>query len=430
MNERDHNVIERRERLLGKMKTYYDVPFHPVRGEGQWLYEGDGRKVLDAYNNVAHVGHCHPFVVEALCRQARTLNTNTRYLFESILDYAEKLTAFAPSGLNACMFTCTGSEANDVAWRLASTFTGGTGALTCRNAYHGNSTFLDTIDGSSPKSERTHAPWWGPVPAPRFSASEYTPRAAEKYAEDVKSAINELKARGHAPAAFYFDTYFCADGVYLPPPGFMDKAIAEIRRAGALIIADEVQAGLSRCGTHMWAVQRMGIEPDMMVLGKPMGNGHPIGAVIVKKEILDLFYAKDRYFNTFAGNPVSSVVGSAVLEVIENENLMENAYRKGEQIKVGFESLTKKFPIIGDVRGQGLLVGLDLISEDGKRTPAGKHARWIINDMCKRGVLIGLTGPNRNERNVLKVRPPMIFDDTGVDMLLSTFEKTLSSLPA
>ena len=427
----EQKLLDRRQRVLRSLRQYYDVPFHPVRGQGQWLYDAAGHRYLDAYNNVPHVGHCHPHVVEALCRQAATLNTNTRYLFEPILEYAERLIATMPPGLSACMFTCTGSEANDLAWRLATTFTGGTGAITTERAYHGNTTFLDSIDGSSIKTNRAAADWWGTVPPPRFSAFA-TPHEeqdqAKEYARHFTSVVDALTARGHRPAAFIFDTYFCADGVYLPPSGFMRNAVAEVRKARALVIADEVQAGLGRSGSHLWSVQRLGIDPDIVVMGKPMGNGHPIGVVVARQEIIDTFYSRDRYFNTFAGNPVSCAVGSAVLDVVERQNLQENARKVGGRMKQSIEELTKKHEIIGDVRGQGLLLGIELVLDRETRLPAGDEARWVINEMCRRGVLIGLTGPNRKARNVLKIRPPMVFDEEGLGLLIGTLDTTLTAM--
>jgi 4-aminobutyrate aminotransferase-like enzyme len=428
MNSTSQNILERRASLLRSVRTYYDVPFHPVRGRGQWLYDVDGKRYLDAYNNVAHVGHCHPHVVETLCRQAQTLNTNTRYLFESVLEYAERLTAKMPKGLDACMFTCTGSEANDLAYRIAMASSGGTGVITCERAYHGNTTFLDSIDGSTLKSNRKPAPYWANVPAPRDEFVK-DPNGAKKYAEHFKIAIDALRGRGHAPAAFYFDTYFCADGVYLPPEGFLKEAIGELKRTGVMIIADEVQGGLGRCGSHLWSVKRLGIEPDMVVLGKPMGNGHPIGAVVARKEMIDAFFGKDRYFNTFAGNNVSSAVGTAVIDVVEKENLQENARKIGALMKAGIEAMMPKYPIINAVRGEGFLLGIDLVENRQTLAPAGKQTRWIINEMCRRGVLIGLTGPNRQARNVIKIRPPMVFDKEALDILLSTLDQVFAALP-
>jgi 4-aminobutyrate aminotransferase-like enzyme len=423
-------LVERRQEVLRSLRTYYDFPFHPVRGEGQWVYDASGRRILDAYNNVAHVGHCHPHVVEALCQQAKKLNTNTRYLYEPILDYAERLVGTV-SPDHACMFTCTGSEANDLAWRLATSFTHNRGVITTEHCYHGNTTFLATIDGSSMKVERDAVDWWAKVPAPRtaiFETVENERRASLEYARHYDAAIEKLDVSGHRPAAFFFDSYFCTDGVFLPPAGFMNEGISRVRKAGGLIIADEVQAGLARSGSHMWAFQRLGVDADIVVMGKPMGNGHPIGVVVARKEIIDEFYAVDRYFNTFAGNPVSCAVGMAVMEVVERQHLQENARKMGDLIEEGVEKLSGRHPIIGGIRGQGLLLGIELVLDQATRAPAGKQARWVVNEMCRRGVLIGLTGTNRKERNVLKIRPPMVFDEVGVDIFISTLKDVLAAL--
>lgn len=429
MNLLTQGILERRATLLRSVRTYYDVPFHPVRGSGQWLYDINGKRYLDAYNNVAHVGHCHPYVVDVLCRQASTLNTNTRYIFESVLDYAEALTSSMPADINACMFTCTGSEANDLAYRIAVASTGKTGVITCERAYHGNTTFLDSIDGSSLKADRPRASYWGTVPAPR---DEFVndKSGAQRYAQHFKIAIEELRERGHSPAAFFFDTYFCADGVFVPPEGFMSAAVDELKRAGVMLIADEVQAGLGRSGSHLWSVSKLGIEPDMIVVGKPMGNGHPIGAVAARKEIIDAFFEKDRYFNTFAGNNVSSAVGKAVFDVVKKESLQDNAHKLGSMMKAGLQALMSKYEIVGAVRGEGFLLGVEMVEDRATMSPAGKQTRWIINEMCRRGVLIGVTGPNRKARNVIKIRPPMIFDEEGLDICLTTLDEVLNSLPS
>jgi len=323
------------------------------------------------------------------------------------------------------MLTCTGSEANDLAWRLATNFTGATGAITTDNAYHGNTTFLDSIDGSSLKSGRAAPPWWVTVPAPPDQSAGTGDLAPGAYADRFDRAVATLAERGHRPAAFFVEPFFCTDGVRLPETGFVAEAVGRLRRAGALIVADEVQAGLARCGTHMWSFERLGIDPDIVVLGKPMGNGHPIGAVLARAEIVDLFYERDRYFNTFAGNPVSCAVGTAVLEVIEKENLRAHAHRVGGRLKAELERLGRKHPIIGAVRGQGLLLGVELVADRATHAPAGRQARWIINDLCERGVLVGLTGPDRRARNLLKIRPPMVIDDAAVDVLVAALDATL-----
>ncbi len=338
-----------------------------------------------------------------------------------------------PDGLDACIFTCTGSEANDLAWRLASNFSGNTGVITSENAYHGNTTFLDQIDGSSTKARRENPNWWIRVPAPpaRQSGDAREDKvAAVAYAGQCASAVAELIGRGHPPAAFYFESLFCTDGIRVPRPGFMGEAISKVREVGGLIIVDEVQAGLARCGTDWWAFQNLGVEPDIVVMGKPMGNGLPVGVVVARHEIVDAFYARDRYFNTFAGNPVCCAAGIAVLEVIEREQLKLNALRIGTLLKRKIEGLMERHPNIGGVRGRGLLLGIELVIDQSTMTPASRQARWVINEMCRRGVLVGLTGPDRNARNILKVRPPLVFDEHAVDVFMTTLDAVLADLPS
>jgi len=424
MTTSDVELLERRKRVLRGLRLFYDVPFHPVRGEGCWMYDDAGKRYLDAYNNVPHVGHAHPHVVAAQARQAGMLNTNTRYLFEPIVEYAERLTATMPPPLDAVMFTCTGSEANDLAFRMARTFTGQRGAITTHNAYHGNTALLDSIDGSSIKKVRETPDWWVTVPAPPDAA---VPAGASpaSYAESYGSAVATLAERGYRPGALFVESYYCTDGVRLPDTGFVAEAVARVRDAGALVIADEVQAGLARSGTHMWSFDRLGVVPDIAVMGKPMGNGHPIGIVVARRDVVDAFYANDRYFNTFAGNPVSCAIGCAVLDVVENEKLQANALRVGTDLKRRLLALRKRHPLVSDVRGQGLLLGVEL-QDPQTHAPAGKAARWTINELCRRGVLVGLTGPDRNSRNILKIRPPLVFDDAAVDLLVTTLDATLA----
>ena len=425
----DTELLERRKHVLRGLRLYYDAPFHPVRGEGVWVFDENGRRFLDAYNNVPHVGHSHPHVVAALCRQAGMLNTNTRYLFEPIVEYAERLVATMPAGLDAVMFACTGSEANDLAWRMARNFTGRSGVITTHNGYHGNTTFLDSIDGSSIKANRPTPDWWVTVPAPT-DGLEPSSDAATTLVGDYAAAVNALAERGHRPAALFLESFFCTDGVRLAQTGSMSAAVNVVRDAGGVVIADEVQAGLARSGSHVWAFERLGLQPDIVVMGKPMGNGHPIAVVVARRDIVDAFYAHDRYFNTFAGNPVSCAVGLAVLDVVANEKLQENARRVGHDLKQRLRALADRHPLIGDVRGQGLLLGVELVEDREGRAPASKAARWTINELCRRGVLVGLTGPDRNSRNILKIRPPLVFDDSAVDLLVTTLDETLAQCEA
>jgi 4-aminobutyrate aminotransferase-like enzyme len=423
-------MLARRRRVLGSgPRLYYDVPFAPVRGRGVFMYDSVGKRYLDAYNNVPHVGHCHPKVVDAICRQAGELNTNTRYLFDSVLSYAERLVKTASEGLDTVLFTCTGSEANDLAWRLARAYTGHDGVVTTNCAYHGNTTFLRTIDASASKPSDLMAGWWstvGPAKPHESSDKDLLPIASHEYADELGAATEALRRQGHEPAAFYFDTYFCSEGVHAPCPGFIQEAVERFRKSGGIIIADEVQPGLARCGETFWGYQQHGIVPDIVTSGKPMGNGHPIGAVITRHEIAEAFFKSDRYFNTFAGNPVSCAAGIAVLDVISDEALQENANRIGNMLFAGLHSLSERHEIIGGVRGAGLLIGVELVTDRDTMKPAGKQSRQIINELCKRGVLVGLTGPNREARNIMKIRPPLVFDESNVDQLLTTLDEVLT----
>ncbi|MFO1061147.1 MAG: aminotransferase class III-fold pyridoxal phosphate-dependent enzyme [Dongiaceae bacterium] len=422
----DLALAERRGRVLGSgLKQFYEFPFHPVRGAGVWLYDAAGRAYLDAYNNVPHVGHCHPRVVEALARQAALVNTNTRYLHEGIVAYAERLVATMPPGLDTCLFTCTGSEANDLAWRLATAATGGTGALAAEYAYHGNSTAIIALDGASPPE--VSGPWVAKLPAPRYPVAgawgqgEATGAA---WAGAMDGAIETLRQRGHRPAAFYFCSLFATDGLFVPPPGFLDDGLARLRAAGGLAIADEVQPGLGRIGTHLWGFQALGVVPDIVTMGKPMGNGHPIGVVVARRDVVDAFFRRQRYFNTFGGNPVSAAVGMAVLDVLEEEALQANARRVGAELKGALEALARRHPLVGEIRGGGLFLGVELLVDRATRQPATAAARRVLNALGREGVLVGLTGPGAG---MIKIRPPMVFDAGNAEQLLTTLDRVLAA---
>jgi 4-aminobutyrate aminotransferase-like enzyme len=388
-------------------------------GREFWLYDVGGRSFLDAYNNVPHVGHCHPEVVEAICKQVSTLNTNTRYLYDSILEYADRLVGLMPPELNVCAFTCTGSEANDLAWRMAKCVTGGDGAITTKHGYHGNTTFLDSIDGSSSKTARPPVPWWATVAAP--TTATYPD-------EQFSEAVDRLTRNGHRPAAFFVDSTFCSDGIHIPVIGCLEKALGEIHRAGALLIADELQASLGRLGSHLWSWERLKVVPDIVTLGKPMGNGEPIGLVVTRREILEAFQATDRYFNTFAGNPISCNAGIAVLNVMKRENLQANADSVGRIMKNSLEQLAAKHESIREVRGIGFLYGVEICKRGQPGEAGSQEARWLLNEMFRRGVLVGVTGPNRNAMNVIKIRPPMVFTSAHVDRLVTVMDEALSAL--
>lgn len=409
-SDASRSLVARRERVLGpSLRQFYRVPFHPVRASGCTLFDEAGRKFLDAYNNVAHVGHGHPLVVEAMARQAATLNTNTRYLDETIVRYGERLAARLPDALSVCLFVCSGTEANDLAFRLARAATGRTGALVFENAYHGNSATISRLDLANLPAER-HEPWVATLPLP--AAPDFGP-------DRVDEAVARLAAAGHAPAAFFFDSIFSSNGILAPDPVAMGAVVARVRAAGALVVADEVQAGFGRLGTAMWGFETMGLEPDIVTLGKPMANGHPVGATVARREIVESFAAHERYFNTFGGNPVAAAAGLATLDVLEGEGLQAHAKGVGEHLRQGLGTLARETEGLGAVSGSGLFLGVGLGAVDG-RTIDGQA---LIDELCRRGILAGLAGPRRN---VLKIRPPMVFSHADADRLTETLAAILA----
>jgi len=419
-------MLARREALLGAAyRLFYDEPVHIVRGEGVWLYDNDGRRYLDMYNNVPHVGHCHPEVVDAICRQVARLNTHTRYLHDNILDFAERLLGKFPAALDTAMFCCTGSEANELALRIARAVTAGTGIIVTSFAYHGNSKATWEISTSDiPESEVPD--YVLSVPAPDVYRGAYRgDDAGERYAAHVRDALDEFGRRGIRPAAFVIDTIASSSGVVAPPAGYL-RAVSEIvRDAGALFVADEVQPGFGRTGEHFWGFEADGIEPDIVTLGKPMANGHPAAGVVSRRDLVEKFGETSDYFNTFGGNPVSAAAALAVLDVIEKENLQQNARQVGAHIVDGLWRLADRHECIGDVRGHGLFLALELVSDRDSRTPATGPARRLVNDLRRRGVLTGCIGP---DANILKLRSPMTLSKDDADFLLATLDKSLSKL--
>jgi 4-aminobutyrate aminotransferase-like enzyme len=424
MNETTANLLARRERLLGAgAPLFYDEPLHIVRGEGVWLYDADGRRYLDCYNNVPHVGHCHPEVVAALARQAATLNVHTRYLHETILDYSERLLAtFAPH-LNSVLYACTGSEANDQALRLARHATGRRGMICTNLTYHGNTTAVDAISPLfygrvTPHPDVRTIPWPDTYRAPHGLAGA---ALRDHYLGCLDAAIAELQASDAGFAGFIVCSIFANEGLPDVPAGFMALATERVRAAGGLVIADEVQAGFGRTGT-MWGHDLVEFVPDIVTLGKPMGNGHPISAVVTRRELLDAFRHDVMYFNTFGGNPVSCAVASAVLDVMERESLVANARTQGDYVRDGFRRLAERHALIGDVRGAGLWIGVELVRDRATREPATEETRRIVNRMKERGILMNSIG---EFDNVLKMRPPMPFAREHAELLLTTIDDVL-----
>jgi 4-aminobutyrate aminotransferase-like enzyme len=422
-------IIERRAKLLGPAyKLFYRNPIQIVRGEGVHLYDANGQAYLDAYNNVPSVGHCHPRVVEAIARQAATLNTHTRYANTEILAYAERLLATFPAEIGHVMFTCTGSEAVDLALRIARFRTGGEGTIITANAYHGVTTAAAEISPSlGPgvplgRSVRTVAP---PVPDPAATAATAATATAEQvgqaFAARVSDAIADLRRHGIKLAAFIADSLFSSDGIRPDPAGFLRPVVDVVHDAGGLYIADEVQPGFARTGDAMWGFQRHGIVPDLVVMGKPMGNGMPIAGAAARPEIVAAFGRQIRYFNTFGGNSVCVAAAAAVLDVIEAEGLQVNARAVGRYLLETLQDIADGTPRINAVRGAGLYAGVDFV-RPGTDEPDGDAAIAVVNGLRDRHVLISATGP---DGNTLKIRPPLPFARAHVDQLAEALSDTL-----
>ncbi|MCR9149202.1 MAG: aminotransferase class III-fold pyridoxal phosphate-dependent enzyme [Rhodobacteraceae bacterium] len=418
------DLLARRAALLGpNVPTFYDTPLHIVRGEGVWLWDAAGNRYLDCYNNVPHVGHGHPKVVEAICRQAATLNTHTRYLHEGILDYAERLVATLGHDLRQVIMVCTGSEANDIALRMAQAATGKTGIIATDNTYHGNTAAVSQLStrrppiGGRPGNVRL-------VPAPDRLLPVGGSRAAEPvaFAANVSRAIEELEAAGHGFAGIMLCSIFANEGLPVTEPGFLDPTVEVVRKAGGLILADEVQPGFGRVGSHFWGHDWLGFAPDVVTLGKPMGNGHPVAAVVARPEVMAAFREAFGYFNTFGGNPVSCAAAAAVLDVIAEEDLQENARQTGAYMLGLLRGLDH--PAIADVRGIGLFFGVELAT-DGKPRP--DIAAKAVEGMKAAGVLMGRIG---RAQHILKLRPPMPFGRDHADLVADRLAGVLAACPA
>ncbi|HEX2139150.1 MAG TPA: aminotransferase class III-fold pyridoxal phosphate-dependent enzyme [Woeseiaceae bacterium] len=422
------DLLQRRYRLLGEgSPLFYDRPLHIVRGDGVWLFEADGRRYLDAYNNVPHVGHCHPRVVDAIARQAATLNIHTRYLHENILEYAERLTATFDESLSMVLFACTGSEANDVAMQMARLCTGNQGFIATDFAYHGNTTAVWTVSSFFTGSEE-RGPGVRTVPAPdsyRVPAGLDGADLGEAYARTVKEAVDALEAAGAGVAGIIFDTIYSSEGLPHVPAGYVDQAIEHVRAAGGLYIADEVQPGFGRMGDHLWGYQHYGVVPDIVTLGKPMGNGHPISGVVARPDLVQEFGSSRMYFNTFGGNPVSCAAALAVLDVLEEEKLVAHAREVGEYVQHALRELQQRHSLIGDIRGRGLFFGAELVRDRETLEPATTEARRLVNAMREQGVLISRIGKHDN---ILKMRPPMPFAKEHADLLVSVLDDCLKEL--
>ena len=417
----------RRQNLGRNLSISYQSPLKIVRGRRQYLYTEDGRKYLDGVNNVCHVGHCHPHVVTAGQLQMPVLNTNTRYLHDNIIEYARRLLAKFPDPLNVCFFVCSGSEANELALRLARTYTGQYDVIMVDGAYHGNTQAL--IDISPYKHGRPGgrgAPAWAhKVVMPDGYRGPHKGSGAEtgtRYAAYVNDTIQQIRGNGNGLAAFICESMLGCGGQIVLPDNYLAEAFRHVRAADGVCIVDEVQVGFGRAGSHFWAFESQDVVPDIVTLGKPIGNGHPLAAVITTAEIADAFANGMEYFNTFGGNPVSCAIGMAVLDVIEDEGLQENAQRAGKRLLGGMQGLREKYPLIGDVRGLGLYAGIELVTNRETLKPATKHADYIINRLRDHGILISTDGPMDN---VLKLKPPIVFSEKNADEIVAVLDKVL-----
>ncbi len=433
MTRDNAELLADRARLLGpNVSTFYDDPLHLVKGDGVWVWDAAGRKYLDCYNNVPHVGHCHPDVVAAITRQASTLNTHTRYLHEGILRYVEKLTATfdAPSDtpLDTAIMACTGSEANDIALRMATAVTGKRGVIATDHTYHGNTDAVAQLSMTNPPASGagSHVRH---VPAPdsyRPLGGEGGMAHAHAFAAAVQAQIDALAASEHGFSALIICPYFCNEGFPDLCGGFLAPTVAAVRAAGGVVIADEVQPGFGRLGSHFWGYQKAGIHPDIVTLGKPMGNGHPVAGVVTSHCCMTAFRESFRYFNTFGGNPVSCAAAEAVLDVIEREGLVERARDSGDYARKGLQQLADTHACIGDVRGSGLFFGAEMVLDRETREPATAFTNRVANAMRDQGVLLNKLGIHYN---TLKIRPNLQFTREHADLLLDTLDGVLSRVP-
>lgn len=414
--------------IAPSVSSAYDTPLKFLRGKGQYLYDDHGRPFLDLYNNVCHVGHCHPRVVEAGQRQMARLNTNTRYLYDGLTDYAQRLCQTLPRELDTCFFVNSGSEANELALRIARTYTRQKDILVVEHAYHGNTSSMIDISpykfmgkGGRGKPE----PWVHVVPA----ADGYRGRFKGQLEETGISYGNEvgriLESIQRPIAGFITESLLSCGGQVIPPSRYFETAFTHVRRHGGLCITDEVQAGFGRVGSHFWAFELQNVIPDIVVMGKPIGNGHPMSAVVTRKEIAKTFANGMEFFATFGGNPVSCAIGMAVLDVIQAENLQEHAKIVGEGMIKKLNSLKDRHEIIGDVRGIGLFIGIELVTDRAALTPATRQASELVNRLKEKGILLGTDGPFHN---VIKIKPPMVITEEDVDMFIRILDDTLADM--
>lgn len=422
-------ILRSRRRHLGRnLSLSYSKPLLILRGKGQYVYDQKGVAYLDCVNNVSHVGHCHPSVVRAGQQQMELLNTNTRYLHPYLVEYAEALTGSLPGPLSVCFFVNSGSEANDLALRMARTHTGQQDVVVVDHAYHGHTGDLIDISpykfrgqGGRGTPASTHV-----LSMPdRFRGKFRGPDMVERLLDEIDQVLNDLRKSGRGVAAFFAESVIGCGGQIVLPDRYLRKVFARVRKAGGVCVADEVQIGFGRVGSHMWAFETQEAVPDILTLGKPMGNGHPLGAVVTSAEIADSFANGMEYFNTYGGNPVSCAIGLAVLDVLRRENLQEKAARIGNFLQTELSKLMNRHPIIGDVRGLGLFLGIELVKSRLTLEPAAREANRLVEMMKSRHILLSRDGP---DQNVIKIKPPMVFTQDDAETLIRNLDQVLSAL--
>ena len=426
MSDRNRLQKLRKKYLSQSFSLSYNEPLHLVRGRGQYLYDSKGNEYLDAVNNIQHVGHSHPKVTEAANEQFKKLNTNTRYLDKTILDYARALTDKLPSNLNKCYFTNSGSESNDLALRIARNHSNSKETIVLEGAYHGHVTSLIEIspykhDGPGGKGppEYVHVV---PMPDP-FRGIYRGQSSGLKYAAEVKTILDEIRSDNKRVSAFIFEPILGCGGQIIPPNDFLSSSFKMVRDNNGVCIADEVQVGFGRMGESFWGFETQDIVPDIVTLGKSIGNGHPLSVVVTSEDLSNEFNNGMEYFNSFGGNPVSCAIGHAVLKIIEEEELQENAFRVGNELKTLLNEVKSVHDIIGDVRGKGLFLGIEIIRDLETLEPDKQVTHKIVNEMRNRKILLSSDGP---DHNVIKVKPPMVFSSSNALFLVETLDKVLS----
>ncbi|QZQ50277.1 aspartate aminotransferase family protein [Erwinia persicina] len=417
-------LTDKRSRVLGESyRLFYRKPVHLVRGQGQYLWDAAGDKYLDVYNNVASIGHCHPAVTDAVYRQMQQLNTHTRYLHEAILDYSEQLLATAPAEIDRAMYMCTGSEANDLAIRVARAFSGGSGIIVTQESYHGTSDLTSGVSPALGSGQPLAATTRLVLPPDRYRVD--APDLGAWFAAEIQRQIDDMAAHGIKFAGFLADSIFSSDGVLPGPKGFLRQAIDVVHKNGGIFIADEVQPGFARTGEAFWGFARHGVVPDVITTGKPMGNGIPVSGLLAKSDVLAAFSDDIPYFNTFGGNPVAMAAAQAVLNVINTEGLQEHSRVVGAKLLAELSMLKEKYACVGDVRGAGLFIGFELVKDKSSKTPDKQLALDVTEMLRENHVLTSVAGPYGN---VLKLRPPLAFQASDIDWLVGALDKSLAAL--